>query len=213
MKVCIDRAAARLKWRGCATLCLTTKFMFPPFLRPFLGSENRTGPAGRTDRTANRWHRRLGLAGETGSVVTAEPARNRPVGPDRDSAAKNPRGSKFSQLNHKTLTTPFTLPPPPAVAATVGRGGRRRLRHASLSHKSPCKTDACSHRTAPCKAQASRRASTAVCSSLQVCLLAVVDNQDVDAGENLPPSANPPASNDTPNASTPDPVDSNESQS
>ncbi|MED6192486.1 hypothetical protein PIB30_010421 [Stylosanthes scabra] len=38
-------------------------------------------------------------------------------------------------------------------------------------------------------------------------------NQDVDAGENLPPSANPPAFSDTPNAGTPNPLDSNESQS
>ncbi|MED6154411.1 hypothetical protein PIB30_112157, partial [Stylosanthes scabra] len=38
-------------------------------------------------------------------------------------------------------------------------------------------------------------------------------DQAVDAGENLPPSGNPVASNDTPNAGTPDPIDSNESQS
>ncbi|MED6152082.1 hypothetical protein PIB30_088588 [Stylosanthes scabra] len=35
-------------------------------------------------------------------------------------------------------------------------------------------------------------------------------NQDVDAGEKLPPSGNPPISNATPNAAAPNPPDSNE---
>ncbi|MED6146895.1 hypothetical protein PIB30_039051 [Stylosanthes scabra] len=53
-----------------------------------------------------------------------------------------------TSLNHKTLTTPFTLPP--AAAVDPGRG--RRPRRASPSHKSRVgrlqRLSPCSHRTA-----------------------------------------------------------------
>ncbi|MED6169705.1 hypothetical protein PIB30_023729 [Stylosanthes scabra] len=142
--------------------------------------------------------------------------------------------------NTKTLTTSFHQPPPAAVRCGgqlrprhASLPHKSRLGRTASSHRvlilaseTPHSHRARTKLLAELQ-QRSTTATTAVCSPLQVCLLpslsALYDsdllvmtnstNQDVDAGENLPPSANLPASNDTPNAGTPNPLDSNESQS
>ncbi|MED6147807.1 hypothetical protein PIB30_047204 [Stylosanthes scabra] len=160
-------------------------------------------------------------------LKTGEPARNRAVRSNRNPTAQPPSLSICLHLSLSLSTNPspvhssFNHPSPfvswPAISSIISqvrfsptpprkslRNHRHQRRSTTHIHHCSCLLRHCeSHRVA---------ATVIVVTPFAVFIILIVMNnntdQAVDAGENLPPSGNPAASNDTPNA-----VDSNESQS